>query len=56
MESEDYECNMLNHIMPRYLFKDPHGQTDGAGHHHESQVIYQQHDGLIDWVGRYNLA
>ena len=43
------------HVMPRQLFKDPKART-GGGLEHESQVIYQQRNGVLDWAGRYSLV
>lgn len=42
------------HIMPRKLFKDPHAKSHG-GLEHESQVVYQYENGILEWTGRYTL-
>ena len=43
------------HVMPRVLYKDPDTRTHG-GLEHESQVVYQQHNGILEWAGRYSLV
>lgn len=55
MEQEDYECQTLMHVMPRMLYKDPKAKSKG-GLANESQVIFQQHDGVCEWAGRYSLV
>lgn len=54
MEEEDFECDTLLHVMPHKLFKDPRALRQG-GLNQDSQVIYQQRNGNLEWVGRYSL-
>lgn len=42
------------HVMPHKLYKDPHANSHG-GLENESQVVYQQHSGILEWAGRYAL-
>lgn len=54
MEQEDYECETLMHVMPRVLYKATKAKSNG-GLDNESQVIFQQHNGVCEWAGRYSL-
>ena len=56
VEQEDHECETLMHIMPRelYVTKDRSSKKLG-GLNNESQVIYQQRNGMCEWSGRYAL-
>ena len=44
------------HIMPRDLYETKNRRSKKLGGlHNESQVIYQQRNGMCEWSGRYAL-
>ena len=52
LEQQDYECDELPRLMPRQLYKS---NSKGGGADAHAQVIYQQHNGVLEWAGRYAL-